>query len=290
MRQTLTIAFVTDSGFFLPTLRAAHSALRHAAAPLRIVFVGTDLENWMWQAVDQVAIHHAASQLEKIVLPPNWLKHAYSPNSSITRAALGRMFLPRLTGGRILYLDGDTLVTGDLTQAAKIDLSGRPLGAVRDYAVMNWLRIGKDAPLKRQSEVLGGRSNLRGYVNSGVLLLDSDTIRATPELSMQMEDMHASQGFPAPDQDRINMIFEGHITYLDPAWNCSWGRLRRQQRLDFQPSCAAPPRCDPIILHFHGPHKPWQKLRLSSLRKGAGAVLRYRIEMAMFHRTFPDIP
>lgn len=106
---------------------------------------------------------------------------------------MGRMFLPRLTEGRILYLDGDTLVIGDLTQAAKIDLLGRPLGAVRDYAVMNWLRIGKAAPLKRRSEVLDGGADLRGYVNLGVLLLDSDAIRATPGLSMEIEDMHASQ-------------------------------------------------------------------------------------------------
>lgn len=157
------------------------------------------------------------------------------------------------------------------------------------YAVMNWLRIGKAAPLKRRSEVLDGGADLRGYVNSGALLLDSDAIRATPGLSMEIEDMHASQGFSAPDQDRINIIFNDRIAYLDPAWNCSWGRLARQHRLETQLVGTSSLFRSPIVLHFHGPHKPWQKLRLSSLRKGAGPVLRYRIEMAMFHRTFPDM-
>ena len=103
--------------------------------------------------------------------------------------------------------------------------------------------------------------------------MDSDAIRATPGLEDQMQDMIAAQGYPTVDQDRINVIFEGRITHLDPAWNCSWGRLRQQRQFEAGlPSTAAMPR--PVILHFHGPKKPWHQLRLSSLSKGALSVSR----------------
>jgi lipopolysaccharide biosynthesis glycosyltransferase len=117
--------------------------------------------------------------------------------------------------------------------------------------------------------------------------MDSDKIRATPGLQDQMQDMIAAQGYPTVDQDRINVIFEGQITHLDPAWNCSWGRLGQQRRFETGlPSAAAVPH--PVILHFHGPKKPWQPLRLSSLKKGAISVWAYRRAMRDFARSFPE--
>lgn len=287
----LTVALVTDSGLFLPTLRAAHSALVEARSPLRMMIVGTsDLETWMWRAIKSLQRLHHSATIEAVSLPTDFLAEARSPQSFITPTALGRMFLPRLTGGRILYLDGDTLVTGDLSAASQLDMGGKPLAGVRDYAIMNWRSKTSLRQLDRQAQVLGWDINdLDGYINSGVLLMDADAIRAEPNLMDQMEDMRAAQGYPTVDQERINLLFRDRMTWLDPGWNCSWGRLRRQRRLQ-QGLSSSPQTSGPMILHFHGPNKPWHKLRLSSLSKGGMAILRYCGAMAQFHRDLPDIP
>ena len=282
MTQKLTIAYVTDAGLFTPTLLSAHSALEHAREPLHLLFVGRDLTDEMWRAVDVLASLYPNHTVWTEPMPEDWLTGAVSPKDFITVTALGRLFLPRLTDGRVLYLDGDTLVTGDLSQARRVDLRGQPLGAVRDYAMMSWVATGKTAQVQRQARLLGGH-DMSGYVNSGVLLMDADLIRSEPALLSAMGDIEAAQGFPTVDQDRINILFRGRITHLDPAWNCSWGRLRRQRRDQRGLSVTDPHPC-PLILHYHGPHKPWHPLRLSTLRKGALAVLRYRRARAELRR------
>ncbi|WP_411957670.1 glycosyltransferase family 8 protein [Paracoccus homiensis] len=285
MAQSFSVAFVTDKGLFQPTLRAAHSAIAHAAQPLRILFVGYNLTGEMWHAVERMARLHPTSDIVPTILPPEWLADATSPKSFITPTALGRMFLPRISEGRVLYIDGDTLITQDICSAAHIDMNGNPLAAVRDYAVMRWRAVGKTDALRKQAAVVHEKVELTDYVNSGVLLLDCDAIRRDPMLLSQMEDMKAATGYPTVDQDRINLIFSGRITHLDPAWNCSWGRLARQRRFQAGlPTRATLPRA--AILHFHGPNKPWQPWRLSSLKKGPMAVWRYRRDMAAFDRAY----
>jgi lipopolysaccharide biosynthesis glycosyltransferase len=119
--------------------------------------------------------------------------------------------------------------------------------------------------------------------------MDTDAIRAIPDLVDLMEDVGAAAGFPTVDQDRINLLFKGRITHLDPAWNCSWGRLKLQRKHQGELPTTAK-QTHPMVVHFHGPHKPWHPLRISSLSRGATAVWRYRRDMATFRRRFPDIP
>ena len=286
----LTIAFVSDPGLFLPSLRAMDAALRQAPGGLQVLFLGANLTPQMWDWVAQVAAKHPQSHIRTEVLPAEWLADARSPKDFITSTALGRMFLPRLTTGRVLYLDGDIMVTGDLSKAAGIDMQGNPLAGVRDFSVMKWLSAGQPhAGLQRQIDVLPDDLDIKSYINSGVLLMDTDAIRAIPDLVDLMEDVGAAAGFPTVDQDRINLLFKGRITHLDPAWNCSWGRLKLQRKHQAGLPVIAK-NAHPLVVHFHGPHKPWHPLRLSSLSRGGMAVWRYRRDMATFRRRFPDIP
>ena len=290
-RPNLTVAVVSDRGMFLPSLRAVDGVLRRAGPGVDALFVGLDLTDAMWGMVASVAAGHPAARLDTRALPPAWLAEARSPKSFITPTALGRLFLPRLVpSGRVLYLDGDVMVTGDLSLARDLDMAGRPLAGVRDFSVMKWLASGTPHPgLQRQIDVMPDGMPMTGYINSGVLLMDMDAIHAIPGLTDAMTDMVAARGFPTVDQDRINILFRDRITHLDPAWNCSWGRLAQQRRHQAGlPLSGVQPA--PMILHFHGPRKPWHPLRLSTLSRGARAVWQYRRDMASFHRRHPSIP
>jgi lipopolysaccharide biosynthesis glycosyltransferase len=286
----LTIAFVSDSGMFLPGLRAMDAALRHVSGGVDVLFLGSNLTPQMWDWLAQVASKHPKSNLRAEVLPDEWLAGAHSPQSFITSTALGRMFLPRLMTGRVLYLDGDILVSGDLSGAATLDMQGQPLAGVRDFSVMKWVsQGGPHAGLQRQIDVMPDGMVMTGYINSGVLLMDIDAIRAIPGVIDQMEDVAATAGYPTLDQDWINVIFQDRIIHLDPVWNCSWGRLKMQRKHQAGLPLIAP-EPHPLVVHFHGPHKPWQKIRMSSLSRNAWAVWQYRRDMATFRSRFPNIP
>ncbi|MFP5077242.1 glycosyltransferase family 8 protein [Rhizobium sp. YIM 134829] len=284
----LTLAYVTDRGLFKPSVFSAFSALKHAKTPVRLLFVGLDLTDAMKRALVSLAARFPHHVVEPFALPQDWLREARSPKNFITPTALGRMFLPRITGGRVLYIDGDTMVPGDVSTAGAIDLKGRPIAGVRDFTVQRWRALGAQDKLARQAALFGGTVSLENYINSGVLLMDCDAIRAEPALQAAMEDMKAAQGYPTVDQDRINLVFNGRITPLDPAWNCSWGRLARQRR-DMAGLSVEGATATPRILHFHGPNKPWQRLRLSTLRKGGFHILRYRRLMGECERAIPEL-
>ena len=284
----LTLAFITDKGLLGPTLIALASALAHMPPGQSVLFVGHDLDDHHWQQVQKVVMGYPATQLRPHHLDPAWLRDATSPKSFITTTALARMFLPRLTQGRTLYIDGDVLVVSDLSALKSVDLQGKPLGAVRDFVVQRRRRAGHDDRLAAIRDVMDPEP-LSDYVNSGVLLLDCDAIRAEPALMAAMEDMAAAQGYETVDQDRLNLLFRGRVHHLNPAWNCSWGRLRQQHRLtsDLPREAEEALSIPPAILHFHGPNKPWKPLRLSSLSRGGLAVLRYRIAAKRIAGRFP---
>lgn len=253
-----------------------------------MLFVGHELTDRHWEQVETIANGFPQTRLTPHRLNPEWLRHATSPKSFITPVALGRMFLPRLSGGRVLYVDGDTLVVDDIGALGDVDLGGHSLGAVRDFVVQRRRRAGHTERLGETRTVMG-EAPVSGYFNSGALLFDCDAIRAEASLMAAMEDMRAAQGFGTVDQDRLNQLFRGRVRHLNPAWNCSWGRLSQQHRLTADlPQDSGEAEWRPAaILHFHGPNKPWQKLRPSMLSRGALAIVRYRRTAAQLARRFP---
>jgi lipopolysaccharide biosynthesis glycosyltransferase len=135
-----------------------------------------------------------------------------------TRAAWGRLFVPEFLQlyDRVLYLDVD-IIPGPLNcDLSRIELPFG-LGMVRDSISLNRKPVtiqGRD-PKSSNNSV-----ELRDYFNSGAILFDpskwdSDWVRAKLK---QYNDagMLTTQ---YPDQDFINIAFDGKITELSPNMN-----------------------------------------------------------------------
>ncbi|SHI55800.1 glycosyltransferase family 8 protein [Wenxinia saemankumensis] len=283
------IAFLADRGFLPPTLVALASALAAAGSPVEAHLVGWDLGAEGRAGADRVAARWPGHRLVHHDLPRDWIGAAKSPKRTITVTALGKLFLPRLIGGRVLYIDGDALVRSDLAPLMSLDMGGRPLGGVPDWVVARRAAQGRTDRIAHLPRVMGEASAI-GYVNSGVLLYDMDAIRPDAKLTARMEDLSGAAGYPTVDQDRINEVFRGRIAALDPAWNASWGRLSAHRRnIDRAGGDRLLPQRRAAILHFHGPEKPWGPLSSKLAGKGLRATLAYRAFLARFERWFPDL-
>ncbi|MCD7735650.1 MAG: glycosyltransferase family 8 protein, partial [Lachnospiraceae bacterium] len=108
---------------------------------------------------------------------------------------------------RVLYLDPDILVENSLAELYQTDLEGKSIGAVEDYAVNHMLVSCK----KR----IGLPENVP-YVNSGVILFDLDRMRrlfSAERMFSILEEKREVLSFP--DQDLINLYFQGDIHYMD---------------------------------------------------------------------------
>lgn len=163
---------------------------------------------------------------------------------------------------RVLYVDVDTLVLGDLSPLLETDLGGRLLGAVRD--AQNPV-IGKGIAFPAWAEL--GLPQGRDYFNSGLMLIDLDACRAANVFA-------AARAFLANhpdqvrlwDQDALNVAVADRWHRLDRRWN-TFALSPLAQAPDYTHEDAEPheplarllaAEPDASILHFAGPAKPWR--------------------------------
>lgn len=159
-----------------------------------------------------------------------------------------RLLIPNLLPlevKRVLYLDTDILVLDDLGRLWETDLEGAPVGAVRDG-----LASSPDG-----SGSVPGVPPVQAYFNSGVLLIDVEQWRSlgAGELALEYLKVHRDARFP--DQNALNVIFDGRWKMLDQKWNfqghhgCVIADLPAGRR--------------PPVVHFVTAQKPWVPQALS---------------------------
>jgi lipopolysaccharide biosynthesis glycosyltransferase len=299
MKTVPQYVFITDSNFLRPTLLSLWSLLKNSSFSSPVVnFWGNQLTESDWVSVDRILATCPNAKLQKLDLDVNEMQGAAGPSASshVTAATMARLLIPSKLGGRVLYVDGDTIVTSDLSEIFETDMKGFSIGAVRDIVMTKRYLRGsqnKEATLKKMEEcaALIGKPTIGDYVNAGILLIDTDAIRDKPDVQLKMEDIAHASTLPYGDQDHLNHVFRDNFYYLHPAWNASWGRVKEQKELIFRnegyPSELGDTEAK--IIHFHGPKKPWIVSRLDFWTAKGRAVMSYRKEMRRYAKLFPDL-
>jgi len=180
-----------------------------------------------------------------------------------------RLHLPDLlpNESRVIYLDTDTMAMRSLGPLFDAELRGNPVGAVQDILLARpSVRLGaagfSGSVHQYFEQVLGipHDPDRFGYVNSGVLLMELDQLRNErfPERAIQRSRELAPVTI-WHDQDAINSLLAGRVTFLSSEWNvipdsllvelegpdAVQAEFRRQSRRQF-------------IVHFAGTGKPWR--------------------------------
>lgn len=164
----------------------------------------------------------------------------------VSRMTFARVLIADAFGSevsRVLYLDADLLVLGDLAALMRIDMQTAAVAAVRDHHV--------DANLKAgHTERTVGVPRVRDYFNAGVLLIDLHAWRRLCISDRTLEFLRAHPNSPYSDQDALNAACDGHWKELDPTWNF---QNHHATRIDRKPKAERP-----AIVHFITSTKPWK--------------------------------
>lgn len=153
---------------------------------------------------------------------------------------------------RLVYLDCDIYVRGDIAELAEMDMQDYPVAGVADPLhpfVCNHRDINENRDLFDPADP---------YFNAGVLLIDRTGWHDAGILS-KLETAIADGTLDRIyyDQDFLNLVFKNNWLQLDPLWNLI-EPLPPHQALD------------PHILHYADWRKPWL------LWSGAGFARAYR--------------
>ena len=138
---------------------------------------------------------------------------------------------------KAIYLDCDIVVLDDLANLYKYDIGDNLVGAIPDASVAvvkefndyttNALRISKEE-----------------YFNAGVLLMNLKAMRQNHLLSRVYELSKTTAFRVAQDQDLLNVLCKGKVTYLPDSWNVMPIGERR---------------VDISLIHYNLIYKPWKR-------------------------------
>ena len=108
---------------------------------------------------------------------------------------------------RVLYLDSDTLVDGDISSLFDFDLCGKPFAFAPDCMPFSYRSV-ISMPLNRP------------YFNAGVMLIDLGLFRSSRVKLRFLWCLSMSRGVGVfPDQDIFNRFFFDEIAVLPPKYN-----------------------------------------------------------------------
>lgn len=161
---------------------------------------------------------------------------------------------------KVLYLDSDLVVTGDVAELYHTDVTGNLLAAARDVDFLGNLNMPDGKRMAYAEDVLKMRDPY-DYFQAGVLLLNTGEMRSFMTMDQWLEEA-SDPTLIYNDQDVLNRCCEGRVTYLDNAWNvmidCD-GRIGRI--FSFAPAAVFDAflraRGDALITHYAGFQKPW---------------------------------
>ena len=140
----------------------------------------------------------------KLNIPPSLISARW-PLAAFIRLFSG-LILPESVD-RILYLDCDTIITGDISELENSNFNGNIACGVKDCISGTYkenIGLDKDSP----------------YFNAGVILFDMDALRKVDintEIESYMEKYEKLISYA--DQDILNGVFKGRLGVLNPKYD-----------------------------------------------------------------------
>lgn len=257
MSVPVAVASAANSGFLpglITALRSARSALPPATPMVAYLMI---------TGVDETGLERLRSTIEGwggtrcVIRDPTELLPPRLPKTErFSTMTYARLCLPDLVEDgqqRLIYMDADVVVRGDLDDLWQTDLQGKAAGAVRDF----FFPFAVDGlPETHGSLGLPGDAP---YFNAGVLLMDVSRWRAIGAseriLQYTLENWDTVR---YADQDGVSALLGHEIQELDVRWNVQVGLfhdLLHRSKSDFL---------------LHRPENAWQR----DLVKKAGQLLR----------------
>ena len=189
--------------------------------------------------------------------------HAYiTAETNYRLAILGELFAAY---DRVLYLDCDTIVEGDISELFDTDLCGKAVGGAeaveaRVFAMTKkgFFIDGYPYNFEDYAKKFMGITDLSRYFNAGVTLFDLKRCRKLTSAEAAVELLNKRR-WMNNDQDVLNMLFTGSIFKLDQKWNYTTNIEQEVSLRDprLKKLFADVRRTEYGIIHYTSGNKPW---------------------------------
>lgn len=255
MASPILIAFACDEGYSKHVAVVMQSIIANAATEDRHEFhiltlnLSSDSENRLLEIATQgkgtMFVHRLNAE-----------RLAGFPTASHPLETYLRLLLPELLPEyeKILYLDADIIVMDSLSKLWEF-----PLGDSSIAAAIDTISILKGTAILEHFKTLQ-LPEQHVYFNAGVLLLNLKVLREMQLFKRVKEwTQKHSELMSHSDQDVLNAILTGSVSYFDLRWNLQ-APLIAPIKLGWKCSQEhIKAVSDPAIIHYVTNRKPWRK-------------------------------
>lgn len=200
------IILITDYNYILPT-KVTIESIKRTNKEINIWVLSKGLGEKEKKEFENMT----AGTINVHVMIYKGLEKNIEQQTHVSKTALLKFELPYIFSdiNRVLYLDSDIIVRGNLDGIFKVTLDECYAAVVRDYGVI-WQK--EDYPISQQVEL---------YFNSGVMFLNLDKMRQDniTEQLYAIKQKHFSRS-NLMDQDTLNIVFDGKICQMNYIYNC----------------------------------------------------------------------
>ncbi len=172
-----------------------------------------------------------------------------------------KLFIDRLIpdiDGRIIYIDCDTVVEGDISGLMSVDMEGKPIGMVQDSLVAS-------------AKTSVGIDDKDRYYNSGVILIDLKRWRELKCSDRIYKHIRDVRTYGTVDQDVLNVELHDEIVTLPVKYNLqpvhmvydfgTYSRVYKHREPYYKEEEISEAVKKPAIIHFlrYIGESPWHK-------------------------------
>ncbi len=237
INTSIPIVYITDNNYTMPTVVSITSLLknRKQTTNYKIYVIGANLEAENKQKINSLDIEFL--DLDNRYENLN-LSHPWASKTTLFKYDIAEFFN---NYDKILYLDSDTIVTGDLSAFFNTDIENCYAGVVKDCVgeiIFNYHK----------------KLNLKNYFNAGIMLLNIKKMREE-NLKEKLNNNLNLNADGCFEQDAFNVVFGDYVKYLHPDYNFMTSNFKLLQSTvrKFYNTNAI----NPLIVHYTH-FKPWE--------------------------------
>lgn len=199
-----------------------------------------------------------------------------------------RIFIPLIMPEyeRVIYLDSDICVHKSLSELLNLSFDGKELLSVIDTVspIIDYRQTRKEHFINEL-----GLKNPHDYFNSGMLVFNIPLINKEKYIE-KCFDVLKTKILQFPDQDLLNVVFEGKVKLIDCKFNSQYSYLIFEAKtLDLLSDVYRENYLNgfynPVIVHFTSFRKPWH----SPLEKNAHIFWQYARQTPFYEVLLSDM-
>lgn len=245
----INIAFCINDGYTPQLAVVLTSIMKNTTRNVVAYVLSSDMSDSSKQKLNKLKLFFKKLTINFIAVSDAKLRALPRTIDYISVETYYRYLIPELLPelDKILYLDADIIVRGDITPLYDFDISDYYIAGANDLWVHDTKYKGK----------IGFAQN-ELYVNAGVLLMNLRKMRAEKMAQTLIQETTKLAGkIQYQDQDVLNIVCRGHVAEFDSIYNYTSHNIY-DERAKLNSA---------VIIHYTGPKKPWLKDKRHPMKK-----------------------